>query len=54
MRGQRNEPLHVAEAVEAIAAARGIPFAEAAAATTANAERVFGVNVAREAAVAGW
>ncbi len=40
-RGQRNEPAHLVEVLEAIAELRGIAPAELAAATTANAERLF-------------
>ena len=45
LRGRRNEPAHVVEAVGALAKARGIAFGAAAEATTANALRVFGVRV---------
>jgi TatD DNase family protein len=41
LRGKRNEPANVAAAVRAIAALRGISVDEVAAATTANAMRVF-------------
>jgi TatD DNase family protein len=44
-RGRRNEPAYVVAAAKAIAEARGIAFDEVAAATTANAERLFGVRV---------
>ncbi|MCS7294788.1 MAG: TatD family hydrolase [Chloroflexota bacterium] len=40
-RGQLNEPANVRAAVEGIAEARGISFADAAARTTANAGRLF-------------
>ncbi len=40
-RGQRNEPAFIAAAVQGVADAKGVSFAEAAAATTANARRVF-------------
>lgn len=42
-RGQRNEPAHLVEVLETIAGLRGIAPAELAAATTANAERLFGL-----------
>jgi TatD DNase family protein len=42
-RGRRNEPAHVRVVAEAIAAVRGEPFAAVAAATTANARRLFGL-----------
>src|SRR5205823_189058 len=41
MRGRRNEPAWVAHTARAIAAARGAPLDEVAAATTANARRLF-------------
>jgi TatD DNase family protein len=40
-RGRRNEPAHVRLVAEAVAAARGEPFAVVAAATAANARRLF-------------
>ncbi|HSV08609.1 MAG TPA: TatD family hydrolase [Candidatus Binatus sp.] len=40
-RGRRNEPAHVRLVAEAVAALHGRPLAEVAAATTANARRVF-------------
>lgn len=43
-RGKRNEPAYVQLTAEALAAALGIPFAEFAAATTANARRLFGLD----------
>jgi TatD DNase family protein len=42
-RGKRNEPAHVRVVAEAVAAARGEPFARIAEATTANACRLFGL-----------
>lgn len=48
LRGRRNEPANVVRAVEALAAARQIPIDEAAAATTANACRLFGVSLPSE------
>jgi TatD DNase family protein len=40
-RGRRNEPAHVRVVAEAVAAVRGEPFPEVAAATSANARRLF-------------
>jgi TatD DNase family protein len=40
-RGKRNEPSYVVKTLELFAQLRGIPFEEAAAATTANARRLF-------------
>ncbi|TMA48669.1 MAG: TatD family deoxyribonuclease [Deltaproteobacteria bacterium] len=40
-RGRRNEPAHVRVVAEAVAAVRGEPLATVAAATTANARRLF-------------
>jgi TatD DNase family protein len=40
-RGQRNEPAHVRVVAETVATVRGEPFAAVAAATAANARRVF-------------
>ncbi len=40
-RGQRNEPAYISAAVQGVAEAKGVSFGEAAAATTANARRVF-------------
>jgi len=45
LRGKRNEPANVARAVEALAAVRGMDPEQVAAATTANALRVFGVSL---------
>ena len=42
-RGQRNEPALVALVAEKVATLRGLPLAEVAAATTANAQRLFGL-----------
>lgn len=47
MRGQRNEPVHVESAVEAIAAARNEPVSRVAEATTATARRVFALSQSR-------
>ena len=44
-RGRRNEPAFLRFTAEAIAAARGEPVARIAAATTANAIRLFGLDV---------
>lgn len=43
-RGGRNEPAHVVEILRCIAALRGAPEAEIAAATSANARRLFGLG----------
>jgi TatD DNase family protein len=43
-RGQRNEPAHVLAVAERIAAERGLLTGELAVATTANAERLFGLG----------
>ncbi|MFN0095641.1 MAG: TatD family hydrolase [Dehalococcoidia bacterium] len=51
LRGQRNEPAHISSAVQAIAEARGVAIETIAAATTRNAERLFGVRVAPPAGV---
>lgn len=45
-RGKRNEPGFVRHVAEHIAALRGIPFEAVAEATTANAQRLFGLQVA--------
>ncbi|MBC7259924.1 MAG: TatD family hydrolase [Chloroflexi bacterium] len=44
-RGKRNEPAYVALVAEAVARARGVPVAEVARITTANAVRVFGLEM---------
>jgi TatD DNase family protein len=51
MRGGTNEPLHVRAAVEGVAAARNQPISRVAAATTANAQRVFTLA---ETKVSAW
>ena len=43
-RGERNEPAHVVEVLRCIAALRDAPEAEIAAATSANARRLFGLD----------
>ncbi len=43
-RGKRNEPRHVALVARGLAEARGQPFEEVAAATTANAHALFGLT----------
>ncbi len=48
-RGKRNEPAYVALVAEAVARARGLPVAEVARATTANAARLFGLIIERSA-----
>ncbi|MDH7479136.1 MAG: TatD family hydrolase, partial [Syntrophomonadaceae bacterium] len=45
LRGRRNEPANVRLVAEKIAALRGISLEELAAATTANARRVFRINI---------
>jgi TatD DNase family protein len=52
LRGQRNEPAHVLAAAQAVAAARGLPLDVVARATTANAARLFAVDLSREVAAA--
>jgi TatD DNase family protein len=47
-RGQRNEPAFVVATAQALADLKGIPLAEAAQATTANAERLFGLSPVRD------
>jgi len=47
MRGERNEPLHVRSAAEAVAAARNEPVSRITAATTATARRVFALSELR-------
>jgi TatD DNase family protein len=42
-RGKRNEPAYVVKTLALLAELRGLPFDDAAAATTANARRVFGL-----------
>jgi len=44
-RGKRNEPAYVRLVAERIAALKGVPLAEVAEATTANAQRLFGFKV---------
>ena len=43
-RGERNEPAFVVETARNIAAVKGLPFEEVARVTTANAERLFGLD----------
>ena len=43
-RGRRNEPAHVRLVAEAVATVRGVPLATVAAATTANARRLFALG----------
>ena len=43
-RGERNEPAHVVEVLRCVAALRDAPEAEIAAATSANARRLFGLD----------
>lgn len=52
-RGRRNEPAYVAYTAQAIAKLRGIPFEELAAATTANACKLFGIQPGKALAAAG-
>lgn len=42
-RGQRNEPAYVVRVAETIAEVKGLPLEEVAAATTANAKKLFGI-----------
>ncbi|HUD42436.1 MAG TPA: TatD family hydrolase [Dokdonella sp.] len=42
-RGERNEPAHLVEVLDVVAALRGVPAAEIAQATTANATALFGL-----------
>jgi TatD DNase family protein len=49
-RGQRNEPARVAEVLRCIAGLRGESEASIAAATTANAQRLFGLDLAQATA----
>lgn len=43
-RGERNEPAHLIEVLDVVAELRGMPREALAAATTANAERLFGLS----------
>lgn len=43
-RGQRNEPAHLLDVLDEVATLRGMPREAVAAATTANAERLFGIT----------
>ncbi|MCL5677428.1 MAG: TatD family hydrolase, partial [Firmicutes bacterium] len=43
-RGRRNEPAHVRLVAEAVASLRGVSLEQLAAATTANAKRLFGLT----------
>lgn len=43
-RGERNEPAHLVEVLDVVAGLRGMPREELAAATTANAERLFNLE----------
>jgi TatD DNase family protein len=47
IRGQRNEPARLPRILQTIAALRDVPATEIAAATTANAERLFGLPTLR-------
>lgn len=42
-RGERNEPAHLTKVLEVVAELRGVPQEEIAVATTANAQRLFGL-----------
>jgi TatD DNase family protein len=46
-RGKRNEPAYVVEAAKQIATLKGVSFEEVAAATTANARRLFRLEALR-------
>ena len=48
-RGRRNEPAYVVEAAEQVAALRAVSLEAVAAATTANARRLFGLHAVTEA-----
>lgn len=43
-RGQRNEPAFLSKVLQVVAKLRGMPLEDVAAATTANAERLFGLS----------
>lgn len=43
-RGRRNEPAYVSYTAQAVARLRDVPFAEVARATTANAQKLFGIS----------
>lgn len=45
-RGHRNEPAHLVQVLDVVAECRGMPGEDLAAATTANAERMFGLPTA--------
>lgn len=49
LRGQRNEPAHVAYAARAVADARGVPVTTVAHETTRNAARLYGLRTPAEA-----
>jgi TatD DNase family protein len=51
VRGKRNEPAYVLEAVKQIAALKGLPVEDVVAATTANARRLFRIPALTGAAV---
>ena len=44
-RGERNEPAHLVEVLDVVANLRNMPREELAAATTANAERLFEIDL---------
>ena len=52
MRGQRNEPASVADAAQAIAAAKGLSVADVGRITTRNARLLFGLELAEERVIA--
>jgi len=49
-RGERNEPARLLEVLQAVSALRGVSQEEIAVATTANAERLFGLDVSTQSA----
>jgi len=52
-RGRRNEPAYVLEAARQVGEERGVPIEEVAAATTANARRLFGLHASAQLPIMG-